>query len=141
MEIWLGNFPTIYAGDILKINLLMLISKENPSLHHQFVCKKRQDDLTERIRNRLKWCLSISFSFQKPCQHSNVNCLIQWDICEQWLNVKWCHKVIKWSGSWSKISLQNEKECLRVYPLIVNCFNIATKFFSKVVTAVVLIAF
>ena len=34
-------------------------------------------------------------------------------------------------GSWSIISLQNEKESLTVYSLIENCLNIGTKGFAR----------
>ena len=34
-------------------------------------------------------------------------------------------------GSWSRISLQNEKESLTAYSLIVNCLSIGTKHFTR----------
>ena len=34
-------------------------------------------------------------------------------------------------GSWSIISLQNEKESLKVYSLIEKCLSIGTKYFAR----------
>ena len=61
--------------------------------------------------------------------NKNVNYLIQWNICEQRLNIKRCHKKI-----WILIKdffTKNGNESLTVYSLVVNCFNIGKKFFAK----------
>ena len=80
----MGNFLTIYAHDILTLFIRNVIEK-----------KTRWFNWNNKTLFKMAFKHVFYFlSFSKNPVNTNANCLIQWSICGQQLNVKRCHKKI-----------------------------------------------
>ena len=102
---WTTFQPSTFMIYLLKINLLILVPKESPSLHSQFnlfvinTIEKKTRWFNRKNKSKMAFKHSFYFlSLFKNHVNTNANCLIQRNVCKQRLNVKRCHK----TGPWRK---------------------------------------